>query len=171
MCITLYMAPQPKEPRLFLAEEMIRPGDFDIKRDPAKCQYPSYGFYSAGETASKTCRFSSTIEELSRKILKIGKGTLPVQMAGIYTGRYQHSNPQAGGNDEVQRLCGKYGVARGKEKYTVARSERTTVVGAILYYKNQVGELESSMDALTEFGLPIDYFAPPMMASLHICLT
>ena len=122
-----------------LAEELIRPGDFNIQRDPAKCQYPSYGFYSAGEIASKTCRFSSNIEELSRKILKIGKGTLPVQIAGIYTGRYQHSNPQAGGNDEVQRLCGKSGVARGKEKYTVARSEHTTVVGAILYYKNQVG--------------------------------
>ena len=121
-----------------LAEELIRPGDFDIKRDPAKCQYPSYGFYSAGESASKTCRFSSNIEEVSRKILKIGKGTLPVHMAGIYTGRHQHSNPQAGGNDEVQRLCGKYGVARGKEKYTVARSEHTTVVGTILYYKNQV---------------------------------
>ena len=121
-----------------LAEELIRPGDFDIKRDPAKCQYPSYGFYSAGEIATKTCRFSSTVEEISRKILRIGKGTLPVHMAGIYTGRYQHSNPQAGGNDEVQRLCGRYGVARGKEKYTVARSEHTTVVGSILYYKNQV---------------------------------
>ena len=121
-----------------LAEELIRPGDFEIKRDPAKCQYPSYGFYSAGEIATKTCRFSSTIEEISRKILRIGKGTLPVHMAGIYTGRHQRSNPQAGGNDEVQRLCGKYGVARGKEKYTVARSEHTTVVGTILYYKNQV---------------------------------
>ena len=121
-----------------LAEEMIRPGDFDIKRDPAKCQYPSYGFYSAGESASKNCRFHSNIEEISRKILKIGKGTLPVHMAGIYAGRHQHSNPQAGGNDEVQRLCGKYGVARGKEKYTVARSEHTTVIGTILFYKNQV---------------------------------
>ena len=122
-----------------LVEELIRPGDFTIHRDPAKRQYPSYGFYSAGESATKTCRFSSNIEELSRKILKIGKGTLPVQIAGIYTGRFQHSNPQAGGNDEVQRLCGKSGVARGKEKYTVARSEHTTVVGVILYYKNQIG--------------------------------
>ena len=121
-----------------LAEEMIRPGDFDIKRDPAKCQYPSYGFYSAGESASKNGRFHSNIEEISRKILKIGKGTLPVHMAGIYAGRHQHSNPQAGGNDEVQRLCGKSGVARGKEKYTVARSEHTTVIGTILFYKNQV---------------------------------
>ena len=122
-----------------LAEEFIRPGDFTIHRDYAKCQYPSYGFYSAGEIAAKTCRFSSSIEELSRKILKIGKGTLPVQIGGIYTGRHAHSNQQAGGNDEVQRLCGKVGVARGKEKYTVARSENTTVVGVILYYKNQLG--------------------------------
>ena len=122
-----------------LAEELIRPGDFTIHRDYAQCQYPSYGFYSAGEIAAKTCRFSSTIEELSRKILKIGKGTLPVQIGGIYTGRYPHSNQQAGGNDEVQRLCGKAGVARGKAKYTVARSENTTVVGVILYYKNQLG--------------------------------
>ena len=97
-----------------------------------------YGFYLAGESASKNCRFYSNIEEISGKILKIGKGTLPVHIAGIYTGRHQHSNPQAGGNDEVQRLCGKYGVARGKEKYTVARSEHTTVIGTILYYKNQV---------------------------------
>ena len=128
----------PKGASTILAEEMIRPGDFDIKRDLAKCQYPSYGFYSAGEVASKNCRFHSNIEEISRKILKIGKGTLPVHMAGIYAGRHQHSNPQAGGNDEVQRLCGKYGVARGKEKYTVARSEHTTVIGTILFYKNQV---------------------------------
>ena len=122
-----------------LAEELIRPGDFTIHRDYAQCGYPSYGFYSAGEIAAKTIRFSSTIEELSRKILKIGKGTLPVQIAGIYTGRFPHSNQQAGGNDEVQRLCGKSGVARGKEKYTVARSENTTVIGVILYYKNQIG--------------------------------
>ena len=122
-----------------LAEELIRPGDFTIHKDYAKCQYPSYGFYSAGEIAAKTCQFSSSIEELSRKILKIGKGTLPVHIGGIYTGRHAHSNQQAGGNDEVQRLCGKVGVARGKEKYTVARSERTTVVGVILYYKNQLG--------------------------------
>ena len=122
-----------------LAEELIRPGDFTIHKDYAKCQYPSYGFYSAGEIAAKTCPFSSSIEELSRKILKIGKGTLPVHIGGIYTGRHAHSNQQAGGNDEVQRLCGKVGVARGKEKYTVARSEHTTVVGVILYYKNQLG--------------------------------
>ena len=128
----------PKGASTILAEELIRPGDFDIKRDLAKCQYPSYGFYSAGEVASKNCRFHSNIEEISRKILKIGKGGLPVHMAGIYAGRHQHSNPQAGGNDEVQRLCGKYGVARGKEKYTVARSEHTTVIGTILFYKNQV---------------------------------
>ena len=31
--------------------------------------------------------------------------------------------------------------------------------------------LESSMDALTELGLPTDYFAPPMVALRHICLT
>ena len=128
----------PKGASTILAEEMIRPGDFDIKRDLAKCQYPSYGFYSAGEVATKNCRFHSNIEEISRKILKIGKGGLPVHMAGVYAGRHQHSNPQAGGNDEVQRLCGKYGVARGKEKYTVARSEHTTVIGTILFYKNQV---------------------------------
>ena len=121
-----------------LAEELIRPGDFTIHKDYAKCQYPSYGFYSAGEIAAKTCPFSSNIEELSRKILKIGKGTLPVHIGGVYTGRHQHSNQHAGGNDEVQRLCGKVGVARGKEKYTVARSEHTTVVGVILYYKNQL---------------------------------
>ena len=116
-----------------LAEELIRPGDFTIHRDLAQCGYPSYGFYSAGEVAAKTVRFSYNIEELSRKILRIGKGTLPVQIAGIYTGRFAHSNQLAGGNDEVQRLCGKSGVARGKEKYTVARSESTTVIGVILY--------------------------------------
>ena len=121
-----------------LAEELIRPGDFTIHRDLGQCGYPSYGFYSAGEVAVKTVRFSTNIEGLSRKILKIGKGTLPVQIAGIYTGRYTHSNQLAGGNEEVQRLCGKNGVARGKEKYTVARSESTTVIGVILYYKNQI---------------------------------
>ena len=123
-----------------LAEELIRPGDFTIHRDLAQCGYPSYGFYSAGEVAAKTTRFSANIEELSRKILRIGKGTLPVQIAGIYSGRYGHSNQQAGGNDEVQRLCGKSGVARGREKYTVARSECTTVTGVILYYKNQIDD-------------------------------
>ena len=121
-----------------LAEELTRPGDFTIHRDLAQCGYPSYGFYSAGEVAAKTARFSTNIEELSRKILKIGKGTLPVQIAGIYTGRYAHNLQLAGGNEEVQRLCGKHGVARGKEKYTVARYGNTTVIGVILYYKNQI---------------------------------
>ena len=121
-----------------LAEELIRPGGFTIHRDLALCGYPSYGFHSAGEVAAKTVRFSTNIEELSRKILKIGKGTLPVQIAGIYTGRYAHSLQLASGNEEVQRLRGKHGVARGKEKYTVARSENTTVIGVILYYKNQI---------------------------------
>ena len=73
----------------------------------------------------------------ARKILRIGKGTLPAKIAGIYTGRHPHSTQLAGGNEEIQRLCGEHGVARGKEKYTVARSESTTVIGVILYYKNQ----------------------------------
>ena len=120
-----------------LAEELIRPGDFTMHQDPMQYGYPSYGYYSAGEVAAKTIPFSNNIAELSRKILKIGKGTLPVQIAGIYTGRHPHSTQLAGGNEEVQRLCGEHGVARGKEKYTVARSENTTVVGVILYYKNQ----------------------------------
>ena len=34
---------------LILAEELIRPGDFTINKNLAKCGYPSYGFYSAGE--------------------------------------------------------------------------------------------------------------------------
>ena len=123
-----------------LAEELIRPGDFTIHRALAQCGYPSYGYYSAGVEAAKTIRFSNNIEELSRKILKVGKGTLPVQIAGIYTGRFTHSTQNAGGNDEVQRLCGKNGVAKGKEKYTVARSECTTVIGVILYYKNEVDQ-------------------------------
>ena len=59
---------------------------------------------------------SNSIKELSRKILKIGKGTLPAKIAGIYTGRHPHSNQLAGGNEEIQRLRGEYGVARGKEK-------------------------------------------------------
>ncbi len=59
------------------------------------------------------------------------------KIAGIYTGRHSHQNQLAGGNEEIQRLCGEHGVARGKEKYTVARSENTTVVGVILYYNNQ----------------------------------
>ena len=103
-----------------------------------QCGYPSYGYYSAGEVAAKTIPFSNNIAELSRKILKIGKGTLPVQIAGIYTGRQPHSTQLAGGNEEVQRLCGEHGGARGQEKYTMARSENTTVFGVILYYKNQV---------------------------------
>ena len=102
-----------------------------------QCGYPSYGYYSAGEVAAKTVPFSNNIAELPRKILRIGKGTLPAKIAGIYTGRYPHSNQLAGGNEEIQRLCGEHGVARGKEKYTVARSESTTVIGVILYYKNQ----------------------------------
>ena len=30
---------------LILAEELIRPGDFTMRKNPAKCGYPSYGFY------------------------------------------------------------------------------------------------------------------------------
>lgn len=63
-----------------LAGELIRPGDFTMRQDPLQCGYPSYGFYSAGEVAAKTIEFSYNIAELSRKILKIGKGTLPVRI-------------------------------------------------------------------------------------------
>ena len=108
-----------------------------MHKDPMQCGYPSYGYYSAGEVAAKTIPFSNNIAELSRKILRIGKGTLPAKIAGIYTGRHPHSTQLAGGNEEIQRLCGEHGAARGKEKYTVARSESTTVIGVILYYKNQ----------------------------------
>ena len=125
-----------KEASAILAEELFRPGDFTMHQDPIQCGYPSYGYYSAGEVAAKTVPFSNNIAELSRKILKIGKGTLPAKIAGTY--RHPHSTQLAGGNEETQRLCGEYGVARGKEKYTVARSENTTVVGVILYYQNQV---------------------------------
>ena len=123
---------------LILAEELIRPGDFTISRNMANCGYPSYGFYSAGEVAAKTVHFSSSIKELTRKILKIGKGTLPVFIGGIYMGRNQHINQLSGGNEEVQRLCGEHGAARGKEKYLVARSEHTTVHGAVITYKNAI---------------------------------
>ena len=108
-----------------------------MHKDLMQCGYPSCGYYSAGEVTAKTVPFSNNIAELSKKILKIGKGALPAMIAGIYTGRYPHSNQLAGGNEEIQRLCGENGVARGKEKYTVARSESTTVIGVILYYKNQ----------------------------------
>ena len=101
---------------LILAEELIRPGDFTINKNLAKCGYPSYGFYSAGEVAAKTVQFSSSLRELSRKILKIGKGTLPVLIGKIYTGRNPHINQMSGGNEEIQRLCGEHGVAKGKEK-------------------------------------------------------
>ena len=123
---------------LILAEELIRPGDFTISKNLANCGYPSYGFYSAGEVAAKTVQFSSSIKELTRKILKIGKGTLPVFIGGIYAGRYQHINQLSGGNEEVQRLCGEHGAARGKEKYLVARSEHTTVHGVVITYKNAI---------------------------------
>ena len=123
---------------LILAEELIRPGDFTIHKNPAKCGYPSYGYYSAGEVAAKTVPFSSNIKELSRKILKIGKGTLPVFIGGIYMGRNPHINQNSGGNDEIQRLCGEHGAARGKEKYLVARSEHTTVHGVVITYKNAI---------------------------------
>ena len=122
---------------LILAEELIRPGDFTIHKNLAKCGYPSYGYYSAGEVAAKTVQFSSNIKELSRKILKIGKGTLPVFIGGIFMGRYPHLNQMSGGNDEIQGLCGEHGAARGKEKYLVARSECTTVHGSITY-KNAI---------------------------------
>ena len=123
---------------LILAEELIRPGDFTISRNMANCGYPSYGFYSAGEVAAKTVHFSPSIKELTRKILKIGKGTLPVFIGGIYTGRNQHINQLSGGNEEIQRLCGEHGAARGKEKYLVARSEHTTVHGVVITYKNAI---------------------------------
>eukprot|EP00434_Breviolum_minutum_P028085 symbB.v1.2.024843.t1/scaffold2378.1/size80641/2 len=121
---------------LILAEELIRPGDFTINKNLSKCGYPSYGFYSAGEVAAKTVQFFSSLRELSRKILKIGKGTLPVLIGGIYTGRYPRINQMSGGNEEIQRLCGEHGAARGKEKYLVARSEHTTVHGVVITYKN-----------------------------------
>ncbi len=82
-----------------LAEELIRPGDFTMHQDPMQCGYPSYGFDSAGQVTAKTIPFSNNIVELSRKILRIGKGTLPVKIAGIYTGRHQHHNQMAGGNE------------------------------------------------------------------------
>ena len=75
-----------------------------MRNDLAKCGYPSYGFYSAGEVAAKTLQFSHSLKELSRKILKIGKGTLPVFIGGIYTGRNLHINQMSGGNEEIQRL-------------------------------------------------------------------
>ena len=89
------------------------------------------------DTSGKLCVFEKpTSMDDDWKIS--GKGTLPVQIAGIYTGRHAHNNQLAGGNEEVGRLCGEHGIARGKEKYTVARSENTTVVGVTLYYQNQV---------------------------------
>ena len=99
-----------------LAEELIRPGDFTMHKDLMQCGYPSYGYYSAGEVAAKTIPFSNNIAELSRKILRIGKGTLPAKIAGSDTGRHPHSTQLAGGNEEIQRLCGEHGVALLQER-------------------------------------------------------
>lgn len=132
------MVLQTKELSMILAEELIRPGDFTINQDLAQCGYPSYGYYSAGEVAAKTVPFASSLKELSRKILKIGKGVLPVFIGGIFKGRNQHLTQSSGGNDEIQRLCGEHGAARGREKYLVARSECTTVHGVVITYKNAI---------------------------------
>ena len=136
MCTTSFMALQIKEHLLSLLRNW-----FDLGTSPSAGTWQtvdSYGFYSAGEVAAKTVQFSSSIKELTRKILKIGKGTLPVFIGGIYTGRNQHINQMSGGNEEVQRLCGEHGDARGKEKYLVARSEHTTVHGVVITYKNAI---------------------------------
>ena len=132
-----------------LAGELIRPGDFTMRQDPLQCGYPSYGFYSAGEVAAKTIEFSYNIAGTFEKDFEDWQRHPP---SANYTGRHAHNNQLAGGNEEVQRLCGEHAVARGKEKRTVARSENTTVFGVILYYKNQVTLPGQSSSAVPSSG-------------------
>ena len=125
-----------------LAGETIRPADWTNRHDHQQSDYPNYGFYSVGLECHRIATNSQTVptsilQDLANQILKIGKGTYNYGLIASFSGSHQRKKVLAGGGDQLQMLARDFGVATGREKYFVARSERCTIEGVTAFCENE----------------------------------
>ena len=90
-------------------------------------EYPCYGFFGmSAEIRNHRHLDSYAVKQCTSQLYKIGKGQMPSGILAICRSPKSTRN-QAGGNDQVQRLCKLHGISRGKDGASAMNSSAATV--------------------------------------------
>ena len=95
-------------------EDLIRPAGWSRNEHNVPNQYPCFGFFC----------FSTEINQPDK--LQIGKGQLPAGLIAT-CGSPKITKHLAGGNDQLQRMCRLWGIAKGKDGATATNSSCANV--------------------------------------------
>ena len=110
-----------------LVEDCIRPASWSTDEQGHPSQYPCYGFFSmSAEVGDHKKLTPYAVKQCTSQLYKIGKGQMPSGLLAI--GRSPKCiRTQAGGNDQLQRLCRLHGISRGKDGASAMNSSAATV--------------------------------------------
>ena len=110
-----------------LVEDCIRPASWSTNEQGHPSQYPCYGFFGmSAEIRNHRHLDSYAVKQCTSQLYKIGKGQMPSGILAICRSPKSTRN-QAGGNDQVQRLCKLHGISRGKDCASAMNSSAATV--------------------------------------------
>ena len=171
MCITLYMAPQPKEPRLFWLRKWSGLETLTSNEIQPNANFLPMASIQLVRLHQKPVDSHPTLKSSPERFWGLAKA--------LYLSRWQASTLEdINIVTHKQEAMMKYNACVESMVWLeVRRNTRWLDLNTPQWLepsfttKIKLENPESSMDALTEIGLPIDYFAPPMMVSLHICPT
>ena len=110
-----------------LVEDCIRPASWSTDEHGHPSQYPCYGFFGMSAEIGNPRKLASyAVKQCTSQLYKIGKGQMPSGLLAICRSPKCTRN-QAGGNDQVQRLCKLHGISRGKDGASAMNSSAATV--------------------------------------------
>ena len=110
-----------------LVENCIRPASWSTNEQGHPTQYPCYGFFGmSAEIRDHRHLDAHAVKQCTSQLYKIGKGQTPSGILAICRSPKSTRN-QAGGNDQVQRLCKLHGISRGKDGAAAMNSNAATV--------------------------------------------
>ena len=110
-----------------LVENCIRPASWAKNELGLPTQFPCYGFFGMSCEISDTEELNAYAVKLcSSQLYKIGKGQNPSGILAICRSP-KCLRARSGGNDQIQRLCGLLGIARGKDGATAMNSKCASV--------------------------------------------
>ena len=110
-----------------LVEDCIRPASWSTDEQGHPSQYPCYGFFGmSAEIGDHRKLASYAVKQCTSQLYKIGKGQMPSGLLAICRSP-KCTRTQAGGNDQLQRLCKLHGISRGKDGASAMNSSAATV--------------------------------------------
>ena len=110
-----------------LVEDCVRPASWSTNEQGHPMQYPCYGFFGmSAEMRDHRHLDAHAVKQCTSQLYKIGKGQTPSGILAICRSPKSSRN-QAGGNDQVQRLCKLHGISKGKDGAAAMNSNAATV--------------------------------------------